>query len=135
MNDYIREDTAMSKQFNEFIFSNTKLLNEFIGKSRSVTTSNTIKDFTRQAQELFDNFYKDKRNDNIFQVIPGIYIPLLALARQYQILEFINVIPSGLLLFDQYKYTRHQYYKIYERFNEELVYAGKALEKVHSALN
>ncbi len=134
MNDYIREDTEMSKQFNLFVSTTTRLLNEYISRVSSVTTPENKKTFTKEAQDLYDSFYKGKINNNIFEVMKGLFIPLLALAQKHKILEYINLLPSGLILFEQYKFTRHGYFLIYDRFKEELGYAREALQDVHTEL-
>jgi len=116
MNKYIRRTNDLKDQFNAHNQMFLTLMNELIKKKiNKIANENEIKFITYMQQE-HRKLVDSGKIDEIFYAIETFHKPLLEKAKIFNIEQIANMIPLGIGLLRQLKFTQESFYDIFNSY-------------------
>lgn len=120
MNKYIRRINELGGQVNSHNQLLRTLMNEWIGKKINGTATEAEIEFINYMQSEQRKLQANGEINNLFYAMKNFHEPLLRKAVELEIEQFVNILPLGIALLSQLKFTRKNYFENYKHLEDGL---------------
>ena len=120
MNKYIRRINELGGQVNSHNQLLRTLMNEWIGKKINGTATEAEIEFINYMQSEQRKLQSSGEINNLFYAMKNFHEPLLRKAVELEIEQFVNILPLGIALLSQLKFTRKNYFENYKHLEDGL---------------